>query len=181
MSSIRNATIEDYRALYTGDYMIAKERERSRDVEEAVIWLSPCRVLEVGCGHGRMVDRLQAIGIDAYGYDPAAPRRSPYILGGPDLPDLASFDLICSCDVLEHIGRTDVENLIARTSGAAAQIHAIHTGPDVHLIGGQAVELHLTRKPEDWWRRLFARHYGHAATVRASFAPNCRFTLEAWK
>lgn len=73
----------------------------------------PRRVLEVGCAKGFLVKQLRAVGFDAYGID-----VSEYAIGNcdPEVRDFvsvgsvealpfgnASFDLICSFDVLEHI------------------------------------------------------------------------------
>lgn len=96
------------------------------DAEDAHFWHAPrrallldtiaaaglpagARVLDVGCGTGRMVRELQALGLDAYGIDPWAresgldPPR--FMVGQAEAipaPDRA-FDAACAFDVLEHL------------------------------------------------------------------------------
>ena len=67
------------------------------------------RVLDVGCGTGRMVRELQATGLDAYGIDPwaresglDAPRFTVGQAEAIPAPD-RTFDTTCAFDVLEHV------------------------------------------------------------------------------
>src|SRR5438034_2728471 len=66
------------------------------------------RVLDLGCGGGRLVDDLINVGFDAWGCDIVTeangndrvlPIEQPYRLPFED----SSFDLVCSTEVLEHV------------------------------------------------------------------------------
>lgn len=72
------------------------------------------RLLEVGCGRGHLISRLQAQGLDAVGID-ANPHAVEHGVASNllvmqaealDFPD-ASFDLLCSIHTIEHVGPLD--------------------------------------------------------------------------
>ncbi len=91
------------------------------------------RVLDVGCGGGLLAEEFARLGCAVTGIDPSAPSietarahasRSglaiAYQVGaGEQLPFAdASFDLVCCCDVLEHV--SDLERVIAETARVLA-------------------------------------------------------------
>jgi 2-polyprenyl-6-hydroxyphenyl methylase/3-demethylubiquinone-9 3-methyltransferase len=86
--------------------------------------LSPAalRALDVGCGGGLMAEEVAALGFRVTGIDPSGPSISTarrhaagsgaavqYLQGAAEsLPFAeASFDLVCCCDVLEHVADVD--------------------------------------------------------------------------
>lgn len=75
------------------------------------------KVLDVGCGDGKFLDRLQARGWDTYGIEPtvgvAFPRH--HCLTSP--PQDGSFDLIILHHVLEHV--TNPLGLLRQLAGTA--------------------------------------------------------------
>jgi SAM-dependent methyltransferase len=73
------------------------------------------RVLDVGCGDGGLVDRLEALGFDALGVDPAAPAR-PRLVREPveHAQGLGVFDAITAVMALHH---TQLDTAIAAFSG----------------------------------------------------------------
>ncbi|MDQ6637098.1 MAG: bifunctional 2-polyprenyl-6-hydroxyphenol methylase/3-demethylubiquinol 3-O-methyltransferase UbiG [Candidatus Dormibacteraeota bacterium] len=88
-------------------------------------------VLDLGCGGGLLAEELGRLGGRVTGIDPAeaslAVARDHAVSGGLEieylagsgealpLPD-ASFDIVCCCDVLEHVD--DLEKVISETSRA---------------------------------------------------------------
>jgi len=114
----------DYRRLYE-DYWSRPERWGSDsfvDVDElAERILRTCgggRLLDVGCGMGRLVRRLLRCGVDAMGADvaprvvEAGNRTAPGRFACASILDLpfeaGSFETVVCCDLLEHLSETDV-------------------------------------------------------------------------
>jgi len=98
-------------------------------LKEIVPRLDGTTILDVGCGGGLFSEALaaegaQVTGLDASAGSIAAARRhaaehdcsNNYVVGAAEaLPfDDASFDAVCCCDVLEHVG--DVEMTLAECS-----------------------------------------------------------------
>ncbi len=69
------------------------------------------RVLDVGCGDGRLVDRLAAQGLDAVGVDPNAP-ASPRLIREriEDAGSIGRFDAACAVMALHH---AELESVLA--------------------------------------------------------------------
>lgn len=96
--------------------------------------LETLRVLDDGCGNGRLVDELHAMGVDAWGIDPGSrnerweTRSAPERLSRGDglaLPYAdASFDAVISSGVLEHVGEfmPDRRNQRARYVAEALRV-----------------------------------------------------------
>jgi len=87
----------------------APRRALLLDTIAAAMLPAGARVLDVGCGTGRMVRELQATGLDAYGIDPwaresglDAPRFTVGQAEAIPAPD-RTFDAACAFDVLEHV------------------------------------------------------------------------------
>jgi len=76
-----------------------------KDFDAAVAAALPAgsRVLDVGCGDGGLVDRLEELGFDALGADPAAPAH-PRLIREPaeHLRGLGTFDAVIAVMALHH-------------------------------------------------------------------------------
>ena len=88
----------------------------------AASFLPGCRVLDIGCGSGRDLARLKALGYDAYGIEPSSGLRAAAIAAHPELsghisdgalPDTGQpfggqFDGIVCSAVLMHVPYTEL-------------------------------------------------------------------------
>ena len=73
------------------------------------------RVLDVGCGDGRLVERLAASGLDAVGVDPQAPQRPRLIRERVEqLGSIGRFDVVCAVMTLHHVQLEPVLAAIVR-------------------------------------------------------------------
>lgn len=116
--------------------------------------------LDVGCGRGEMVQLARSRGVDAKGVELVA-----YLCDGQNvinaeitaLPfDDGDFDVVSCYDVVEHLPEDQVDLALDELFRVARQTVLITTNDKRSTYNG--MELHLTRKPRDWWdAKLSAR------------------------
>lgn len=135
--------------------------DRNELVDQIISTVGYGRVLDVGCGEGRLVRALVERGVDAYGVDVSSvavargnqfcPERfqcSSVI----DLPYADKyFDAIISTDCLEHIHPNDVPKAIAELRRVCKQ-YAFFT---IATTNDRDDHWHLTVKPREWWEERF--------------------------
>ena len=121
--------------------------------------------LDLGCGKGHVVRPLRALGVRTIGVDGSRVLMerewagdSEFVLA--DLLELrlgATFDLVVCHDVLEHLPEAAAEAALAsvarHASGYVSLTIADH--PDAWF----GTELHVNRKPFDWWRKRIAAYF----------------------
>jgi SAM-dependent methyltransferase len=79
---------------------------------------APARVLEVGCGHGKLALAVADAGYDVLGIDPGAPDGPIFRrIKLEDLEEDARFDAVVASRVLHHMGE-GLEPNLARIAGA---------------------------------------------------------------
>jgi SAM-dependent methyltransferase len=101
-----------YRSMRDEHYL-DEEAGRRRTARRLLALVPPGgRLLEVGCGHGLLLDEARARGFDVLGLEPsrAAAAHARGVLGLPvreetldELDDPGPFDAIVMADVLEHL------------------------------------------------------------------------------
>jgi SAM-dependent methyltransferase len=87
-----------------------------KDFDLVVAALQPAgsRVLDVGCGDGGLVDRLEQLGFDALGVDPAAPAHPRLVCGSVEqAAGLSKFDAVVAVMALHHAELDAVTSAIA--------------------------------------------------------------------
>lgn len=129
-------------------------------------------ILDYGCGKGGTAAWLkelikQPIEIDLYD-----PGHELY----KDTPLRTQYDLVYSCDVLEHIEREDINRVIEHTQSLSRNnIHIIDMTPaKKHLPDGRNAHVLLLDKWE--WIELFETHAHTIEEVRAYAVPDPNFT-----
>ena len=124
---------------------------------------NPKTVLDVGCGMGKMVNKLRGRGIDAVGIDfsPDAGKDIPDYFQIADAKNIPypdnSFDIVLSTDFFEHIAEEDIDQVYSemkRVGGKIIATISFKRSP-VHQLkgGGRSPEHHLTIKPREWWEK----------------------------
>jgi SAM-dependent methyltransferase len=118
--------------------------ERGEDVHGEATFVArllppPARVLDAGCGTGRVAVRLHELGYDVVGVDVDASMLDIARAEAPELDwrhaDLASFDLGETFDLVLVAGNT-VPLLEEGTLAAACERLAAHTVPDGLVVCG---------------------------------------------
>lgn len=133
------------------------------------------KIVDFGCGTGRATQRLKDMGYEVLGVD-IAPNALDDGVSIPlclatlwDLPTSVSGEFGYCCDVMEHIPPEKVDDALASIVRAVPRAYfRISYHPDAfgRHIGGP---LHLTVRPEEWWRETLARHWKTVALVDGAF------------
>ena len=147
------------------------------------------RLISLGCSLGHGVESFASSGYDTYGVDVSAASISQALQLGrgqscrsegiapPPCLQQASLTALpfgnswfragVSADVLEHLQPEDVEAAVAEISRVVSSelFLRISTVAETRkmTLDGVELKLHLTVKPEDWWRKKFTRHGWHNA------------------
>jgi SAM-dependent methyltransferase len=106
----------------------------------------PARVLEVGCGHGRLARELDAAGYAVTAIDPVAPEGPIFRrIKLEELEEDASFDAVVARGTFHHMGESLEPNLerVARALGGGGPFLLDEFGPD-----------RLDRATADWYEGL---------------------------
>jgi 2-polyprenyl-3-methyl-5-hydroxy-6-metoxy-1,4-benzoquinol methylase len=121
----------------------------------------PRTVLDVGCGMGLLIESLGKRGVDIRGIDLSSyalssvpvDLRSKCSLGNIaslDFPD-ESFDVVVSVDVLEHLGRKEIQNAVRECLRVARNgvYFEITVREDLFFINSDPT--HISKYRAKWW------------------------------
>lgn len=144
------------------------------------------RVLDIGCGTGRLMAEWMRLGFDAWGVDISelclddeVAKLYPFrLVVAPlwhlrPLPDGFGFKFGICADVMEHIPTDQVPDVLeALWLSCETTLFSIANFPDrASTETGGEITLHLTLKPAEWWLEQMttvapgsrAGHLRHAA------------------
>ncbi|WP_134741750.1 class I SAM-dependent methyltransferase [Nocardioides sp. 503] len=138
----RETTGEDYAAAYARRFRALAERGQDIHGEAALVNAlvePPARVLDAGCGTGRIATRLHEQGYDVVGVDVDSSMLREARADAPELDwreaDLATFDLGRTFDVVLLAGNV-IPLLEPATLAATARRLAAHAEPDGLVVCG---------------------------------------------
>jgi SAM-dependent methyltransferase len=110
-------------------------------------------VLDIGCGEGHSTHFFQQLGCDVLGVDGCEQAVADSVIpgytvlhdfaDGPFIPK-RNFDLIWSCEFLEHVDEEYVPNIL--TTFAAARVILL-----THAFSGQRGHHHVNCRPSSYW------------------------------
>lgn len=104
-------------------------------------------VLDVGCGDGATLDVFHDLGVATTGIDGIDVARADAITHdfttGP-APELAPFDLVWSCEFVEHLDEQYLPNALPAL--CAGRLLAL-----THAVPGQPGWHHVNCRPADYW------------------------------
>lgn len=119
-------------------------------------------VLDYGCAKGYLTYALRCLGVNAHGEDISEyalkhchPLVTPYV----SLPTRNKYDYIIAKDILEHVPEMELPALIKDFANRTNVVYAIIPLGDSDMFRIREYEIdvtHVTKKPEDWWIRIFA-------------------------
>lgn len=135
--------VDDYKHLHATVYGFGGRHMRS--ILPHIMALKPASIIDYGAGRSRMVDRIaEKVGIGRVArFDPA--------VEGIDTVPAGRFDLLISCDVLEHIPEEEMDAVLAEMAGLADHhILVIDLLPaSATLLDGR--NAHVSLHPPEWW------------------------------
>lgn len=180
IDDLRRTELEKYTRTYRDQpYRMSRSRERHYAEDIAGVEARD-GYLDVGCGHGVMLDRARALGyrkIRGTDIVPALVKRHVVQAWAHDLPfPDKSFDVVTMHDVIEHLVPGD-DHLACLELQRVARRH-IFVGANANSSKNLAgEELHINRRPYDVWDQLF-RTWFTDATVTWIKRPS---KSEAWR
>ena len=128
-----------------------------------------CRLLDYGSGKGYQYLELRVHeawgGVLPHCYDPGVVQLS----ARPD----GRFDGIICTDVMEHIAKADVPEVLADIFGFAAEwafvYFLIAFRPSSRKVLPDGRNVHLTIRPPEWWNEQFEPFARHGLTIKAEY------------
>ena len=133
--------------------------ERIQHFLAEILKYNPQRVLDVGCGLGAVITKLNKLGVGAIGVDNAVALgrffwKDPYFLeaDAKNLPfDDHSFDVAFSSDFFEHVPEEEIDIVLDEMKRVGKFI-VCEIAFESKLNKRQA-KYHVTNKPKEWWKK----------------------------
>jgi len=151
-----------------------------RSILPHIMALKPASIVDYGAGRSRMVDRIAAkVGAGRVArFDPAVEEIDALPTG--------RFDLLISCDVLEHIPEEEMDAVLAEMAGMADHhILVIDLSPAAaKLLDGS--NAHVSLHPAEWWLDRVGRFIPGVAQFQVVDPGRCGLktwtqSLPAWR
>jgi len=130
---------------------------------------NPKKVLDVGCGIGRLVFWLRKLGVESYGIDFSQTayslvskkiRRYIKVADAKKIPFPDNyFDLVLSFDLLQHVDRNDLRNVIKETIRVSNKyiLHKIYTRENIWFKLTHRFDIsNVSFFSKKYWDRLFS-------------------------
>ena len=124
-------------------------------------------LLDHGCGKGGLkesIDSVQSLSLRTHNYDPAIPEFSK-------LPK-EKFDIVTSVDVLEHIGRENIDSTLKEIKSLTDKFFffCIDLVPASKRTS-DGRNFHFLIAPADWWCQKLKEHFKIATFIEAGELP----------
>lgn len=136
--------------------------EKSRIVVRTVLAHNPKKVLDVGCGQGKVVCLLRQEGIEAYGID--TEKIATFAPSWCDVGNAKNipftdkfFDVVVSNDFFEHLKEDEIDIVYNEMKRVGNYV--------ITRISLKQKDNHLTVKPISWWKEKL---------------PGCEFIGKDW-
>jgi 2-polyprenyl-3-methyl-5-hydroxy-6-metoxy-1,4-benzoquinol methylase len=142
-------------------------------------------VMDFGCGNATSLEWLASVGFKPAGVEIARNATNhPRVIFG-DMRENLNLPVsdygICT-DFMEHIPTDDVDAVLDNIASAVRRgvlfVIARDEDKDGISIGQQ---LHLTRKPREWWDEVLLCHFSRIQSLLYEPAKESAYCLWAWK
>jgi ubiquinone/menaquinone biosynthesis C-methylase UbiE len=120
---------------------------------------NPTKVLDVGCGIGTLVKKLNQEGLETIGID-FSDELEDFWEGDNffemdakqiDFPD-KSFDVVFSSDFFEHLDEEGVDSVASEMKRVGKRVICFVADNIGEVLAGRQLRYHLTHKPLAWWK-----------------------------
>jgi ubiquinone/menaquinone biosynthesis C-methylase UbiE len=150
--------------LYDYKYYLASKKfqgegKRLEKFSDLIKSYNPTKVLDVGCGIGYLVKKLNKDGIETIGID-FSPDLEEFWGDDDDFfemdakqilfPDKA-FDVVFSSDFFEHLDEDDVDGVATEMKRVGKKVITFVADDLGKPLNRHQSLYHLTHKPIDWW------------------------------
>ena len=147
------------------------KRRRQRAWKDITSIPKGCTYLDVGCGRGETIDMATHHGLVVFGTEIVPKLCNGVTVVQGDITEISwaddRFDYVSCYDVLEHLPFEDVEPALDELFRVARTALFITTNDIISRLGD--AELHLTRKPRQWWEDEFYKR-GYTKIEHCTFA-----------
>ena len=144
---------------YQASNRFQREDNRLKYFVDLIKSYKPIKVLDVGCGIGYLVKRLNKEGIQAIGIDFSEELNDFW--GDDDnffemdakqidFPD-QSFDVVFSSDFFEHLDEKDIDKVASEMRRVGKLVIAFIADDKGTVLTKRQQQFHLTHKPMSWW------------------------------
>ncbi len=169
---MRSSEVAKYVTCYLkSSYRMGRRRvQRAREDIQSIPEGST--YLDVGCGRGETLEMASQRGLIPFGVEIVPELCDGVVVVRSDITDLPfdDFDYVSCYDVLEHLVTSDVDAALNELFRVAGKVLFITTNNKRSHIG--ELELHLTRKPREWWEEEFSKR-GYSKIEHCTFETEC--------
>ena len=166
---MRQDEVAKYSTCYRKSSYRMGKRNRQRALKDIQSMPKDSTYLDVGCGRGETLAMAREHGLVAFGTELVPDLCNGVSVVQADITDLEfdGFDYVSCYDVLEHLPIADVGPALDELFRVAGKALFITTNDRRSCIGD--LELHLTRKPQEWWEHKFSKR-GYRKIEQCTFA-----------
>ena len=143
--NVQDKYIEQYKILHSQKrYGTSSERQLVIPVQNLINKKNPQSVLDYGCGQSRLYTMITGPAI-VDRYDPAIP--------GIDHIPLEHYDLVICTDVMEHIPREEIDNVLHKLYTLGDIVFIVISCVLAHEILPNGENAHITVESQAWWSK----------------------------